>query len=374
MMRIGVVGASGFVGNRTVEMLHVDSLEVCPIVRSAASLEQLSYQHLDCRIANSFDRSSLEAAFKDCDVIIHSILGSPGLIRGCIVPTYQAAQRAGVRRIIYLSSMIVHTSAPAPGTTEATPPIKNQPFPTHIAKIDAERKLLQLRQKGSVEVTIFRPGIVFGPRSRWVQDLADRLSQGNAYLIDRGKGICNTVYVDNLIHAIRLSMNVRDADGEAFFVGDRERVTWFDFYQPFAEVFGVDLTQLPQVTVPQFTHNRRQQTLDSMWNSEIVQKALNLVSDELKQKLKRSLPKRNRLASEPTQAVTSAPQPVVSEMMAILQQSQYQLPFTKAEQILGYEPIISFKEGCYRSIEWLAEIERFQPILKSKMALLRSHD
>jgi len=371
-MRIGVVGASGFVGNRAVEMLHVDGHEVRPIVRSVASLARLSQRQLDCRIANAFDRSSLTAAFAGCEVIIHSILGSSGLIRGSIAPTYAAAQRAGVRRIIYLSSMVVHTSAPALGTIEATPPITNQPFPTHNAKIDAERKLLQLRQQGEVEVTIFRPGIVFGARSRWVEDLADRLSQGDPCLVDRGRGICNTVYVDNLIHAIRLALTVTAADGEAFFVGDRERVTWYDFYQPFAEVFGVDLTQLPPATVSQLSHTWQERAIDSVRNSELVQKTLNLVPDEFKQQLKRSFrPQPDRPIGESTSAVRS--QPGVSEMMAILQRSPYQLPVTKAQQILGYEPIISVREGCCRSIEWLAQLDRFQPLLKSKVAHLRSH-
>jgi 2-alkyl-3-oxoalkanoate reductase len=367
MMRIGIVGASSFVGNRAVEMLHRDSgVEVCPIVRSLTSLERLSDFDLDCRLANCFDRESLAVAFKNCDVIVHSISGSPGLIRGSIVPTYQAAQRAGVRRIIYLSSMTVHTSAPAVGTTEATPPITNQPFPAQNAKIDAERKLLELRQKGAVEVTIFRPGIVYGPRSRWITDLADGLSQGNAYLINRGQGICNTVYIDNLIHAIRLALTVPAADGEAFFVGDRERVTWFDFYKPFANVLGVDLTNLPEVTVPTFVNPWQERAIDSFRNSEIVQKILNLVSYEFKQKLKRSRSDRNLSASGPMQTVAADSQPVVSQVMSILQQSPYQLPFTKAEQILGYQPIISFQEGCDQSIKWLAEIERFQPLIQIK--------
>lgn len=365
-MRIGIVGASGFVGNRAVEMLNVEgTTEVRPIVHSQSSLEKLPHQKLDCRIANSFDQSSLESAFQGCDVIIQSILGSPGLIRGTVAPTYKAAQKVGVRRIIYLSSMIVHTSAPAPGTTEATPPIKNQPsFPTHIAKIDAERKLLQLRQKGSVEVAIFRPGIVFGPRSRWVMDLANQLIEGRAYLINEGKGICNSVYVDNLVHGMRLALTAKEADGEAFFVGDREKVTWFDFYRPFAEAFGVDLTQLPQVEVPKFTHSRKQQLISSIRDSVFVQKSLATIPEDFKQKLKRSKPQPQQPAPEPAPAVITKGQPVVTEMMSILQQSQYKLPFTKAEQRLGYEPIVTFDEGCRRSIEWLAGIDRFQPFLK----------
>jgi 2-alkyl-3-oxoalkanoate reductase len=365
MMRIGVVGASGFVGTRAVEMLHADGHRVRPIGRSMGSLEPFSALNLDCRVANCFDRASLESAFQDCDAIIHSVLGSPGLIRGSIAPAYQAAQRAGVRRMIYLSSAIVHTCAPAVGTTEATPPIVNQPFPAHQAKIDAEQKLWQLRSQGEVEVTILRPGIVFGPRSRWVKELADGLIDDRVYLINGGRGICNTVYIDNLIHGIRLALTTPAADGETFFVGDRERVTWFDFYQPFAQVLGVDLAGLPAVTVPTFSHPWPERAIDSVRNSELVQKAISMVPDRLKQRWKSAASNRS---SVPTPTVPSAAPPVITEMMSILQRSEYQLPWTKAEQILGYQPIVSFQQGCDRSIEWLAQIDRFQPLLESQVA------
>lgn len=358
-MKIGIVGASGFVGNRAVEMLHLEGNEVRPILRSFASIDRLTQKNLDCRIAGAFDESALEKAFKGCDIIVHSILGSPGLIRGSVVPAYKAAQKAGVRRIIYLSSMIVHRSAPAPGTTEASLFVENQPFPAHSAKIYAERKLMELRKSGSVEIAIFRPGIVFGPRSRWVIDLANQLSQGTAYFINEGKGICNSVYIDNLIHAIRLAMTVPEADGEAFFVGDREQVTWFDFYRPFAETFGINPMQIPQLNAPEFTHSWKEQIMGSVWNSQIMQKVLAATSDDLKQKIKYAMPKRHKPSSETFEKVETKPQPVVTEMMAELQQSQYKLPFDKAEKILGYKPIVSFDEGCRRSLEWLAESKQF---------------
>jgi 2-alkyl-3-oxoalkanoate reductase len=364
-MRIGVIGASGFVGNRAVEMLAAEGHEVRSIVRSAASLERLSSQHLDGQIANCFDRASLENAFVGCEVIIHSILGSPGLIRGSIAPTYQAAQRAGVRRIVYLSSMVVHTSAPALGTIEATLPITNQPFATHNAKIAAEQKLLQLRRQGEVEVTIFRPGIVFGAKSRWVGDLADRLSQKQPCLLDGGRGVCNTVYVDNLIQAIRLALSNPAADGEAFFVGDRESVSWYDFYRPFAAAFGVDLDRLPPaIATPATQLNWRQQRLETMRNSELVQKILSLVSDEFKQQFKGSGGQHQSEPNDLTPPVPATAVSNISEMMAILQRSPYRLPYAKATQLLGYEPIVSVWDGCDRSIEWLATIDRFQPILK----------
>jgi len=356
MVTIGVVGASGFVGNRAVEMLHDAGLLVRPIVRRAENLQPFAQMGLTGYVANAFDQAALAKAFVGCDIVIHSVLGSAGLIRGSVAPAYRAAQKTGVRRLLYLSSMIVHTSAPAPGTTEATPPIEHQPgFPTHIAKIDAERQLLKLRQKGPVEVVIFRPGIVFGPRSRWVADLAAQLKQGTAYFINEGKGICNTVYVDNLIHAMKLAIDAPGADGEAFFVGDREQVTWFDFYRPFAEALGVDLADIPNLRAPVFTHTRKQQLISSIRESALVQKALASLSGDLKSAIKGVLPKRQAPIPEPALTEVPPPEPVVTEMMAILQQSQYKLPFEKAERLLGYQPIVSFHEGCQRSIDWLAQ-------------------
>lgn len=357
-MRVGIVGASGFVGNRAVEMLHDDGHDVRSIVRSAASLQRLPHSHLDGRVANAFDCASLAAAFQGCDVIIHSILGSPGLIRGSIRPTYQAAERAGVRRIIYLSSMTVYTSAPAPGTTEASPVVENQPFPTQNAKIDAERQLLKLRQSGSVEVVIFRPGIVFGPRSRWVSELADQLVQHTAYFVNQGQGICNSVYVDNLIHGMQLALSNPAADGEAFFVGDRERVTWLDFYRPFAEALGVNLADIPNLDVPEFHHSWKQRVLGTIRDSALVQKSLASIPEDFKQQMKQLVPQKPAAAPPAPAVAIAPPQPTVTEMMAILHQSRYQLPFTKAEKLLGYQPIVTFDEGCRRSTDWLKTRDR----------------
>jgi nucleoside-diphosphate-sugar epimerase len=255
--------------------------------------------------------------------------------------------------------MCVHSQAPAPGTTEDSPLSKQQPFPYNTAKIDAEQRLLQLRAKGSVEVVIFRPGIVFGPRSGRVIEVAEQLLNGTACFINQGKGICNTVYIDNLVYAMQLAMTADAADGQAFFVGDRELVTWWDFYAAFAKALGVDPTQIPTVPVPEFAApSRKQQLIGSIRESEWMQKALSLVSDELKQTLKQAIPKRKKSSAvappaSPTQPQPTVKQPIMSQEMALLQQSQYKLPFDKAEKILGYEPIVSFEDACRHSIDWL---------------------
>jgi len=367
MTTVGIVGASGFIGKRTVELFSQDGFEVRPIVRTEASLSRLPHPNFDCRIANALDRPALQKAFSGCDVVVHSVLGSAGLIRGSVAPAYQAAQAAGVRRLIYLSTMCVHGQAPAPGTDESTPLSATHEFSYNNAKIYAERKLLQLRSKGSVEVVIFRPGIVFGPHSRWIVDLANDLLKGTAYLIGGGTGICNTTYVDNLVHAMKLAMTVAEADKQAFFVGEPEQVNWAEFYHPVAEALGISMEQIPSVEVPRFKRSLKQRILTPIWDSEFIQKTLSLIDDDLKQKFKKTLARKKKASSPDPQAqgtAMSPPKPVVSREMAALQQCQYKLPLQKAQQILQYEAIASLTEASSVCIDWLAA--EGYPICQSK--------
>lgn len=354
MLKIGILGASGFIGNRAVEILHAEGYEVCPIVRTKASVARVAHSNIDCHIANALDQSALERAFRGCDVVVHSVLGSPGLIRGTVVPTYKAASKAGVHRLIYLSTMCVHGQAPAPDTNEESHLSDRQPFPYNSAKIYAERKLLQLRKKGAVEVVIFRPGIVFGPRSRLIVRLVGELLQGTAYLVNEGKGICNTVYVDNLVYAMRLAMTADKVDGEAFFVGEQELVTWSDFYRSTAEALGINPAQIHHVSAPKFTSSWKKRILEPVWDSMMAQKVLSLFSDQLKQTIKRAISRRKKSLSLSSQVSLAKPQLVMTPEMAALQQCQYKLPLAKAEEKLSYQPIVSFPEACDRCMDWLA--------------------
>lgn len=357
MLKIGILGASGFIGNRTVEMLCLeDNIEVRPIVRSSASLARLARFDLNCHIANALDRSALRAAFTGCDVVIHSVVGYPNFIRKTVTPTYQAAQEAGVRRLVYLSTASVHGQAPSPGTDERSPLSDRQPLAYNNAKVQAERKLLQLRAKGSVELVMLRPSIVFGPQSRWIAGLADDLLRGTAYLVNEGKGICNSIYVDNLVHAIRLAMTAeKDADGQAFLVGDREQVTWSNFYRPIAQSLGIDLAQVPHIACPKFTSSWQERFLEPVSALEPVQAVLSF-SGKLKRVLKKVIPASNQSPPASPWITPAQRQPIVTQEIALLHQCQYKLPFEKAENILGYEPIVSFPEGCRRSIDWLASV------------------
>ncbi len=57
-------------------------------------------------------------------------------------------------------------------------------------------------------------------------------------LPDLGEGLCNALYVDDLVDAMILAAIKPEAVGERFVVSGPESVTWATFFQRFAEILG----------------------------------------------------------------------------------------------------------------------------------------
>jgi 2-alkyl-3-oxoalkanoate reductase len=353
MLRVAVLGANGFIGSRTVEMLHLGGLaELRPVVRGVARLTRPSRFDLDCRTADGFDQRALRAAFHECHVVVHAIAGDPATIRGTVATAYRAAEEAGVQRFIYLSSAAVHGQAPEPGTDENSPISFRQAVPYNNAKAKAERILRKLRDRGRVELVVLRPGIIFGPRSAWVTGFVEALLAGQAYMVNDGQGVCNSAYVDNVVHAIYLGSTKSDIDNEVFLIGDQERITWAEFYQPFAEALGYGLDDV---------HCVRPFSPSAGWKNRLETIRASLPAHTLSflpEKAQRALSAMRKHLRDPhlesPWRVLQAPIPQATLEMSLLHQCSYKLPFDKAKKLLKYEPPVSFAEGCRRTISWLA--------------------
>ena len=152
MRRIAVLGASGFIGNRIVEIFQRDGeVEVRPVVQRASRAALPRRFDLPVQIADALDMKSLTPAFEGVDSVIMAIAGDPTTIVRSVEPVYRAAMKSNVRRLIYLSSASVHGQAPALGVDETTPLSKQQPIAYNNAKVVAEQQLWKLRKIGRVE-------------------------------------------------------------------------------------------------------------------------------------------------------------------------------------------------------------------------------
>lgn len=348
---LAIVGANSFVGSRAVELFHLRNLAgVRPIVRSAPSLARLSRFDLDCRIADALDLDALTRAFEGCEWVLHSVHGAPEVTERAGEVAYRAACRAGVRRMVYLSSASVHGQAPEPGTDESTPLNDKQPLIYNNSKVRAERRLAQCRE--NVELVSLRPGIVFGPRDRWISELVRELRHGLAYLVGGGEGFCNSIYVDNLIHAVELGFSVPQAAGETFLVGDNETFTWRELYASVAGGIGVSPSQIRQVARPEFRQSLGDRA-GAIRSHALVQAALPWIPPVIKRVAKGALGAIPAPPSRSPWRLPHPPSPAVSREMADLHACRWKLDSGKARRLLNYSAPVPVETGLRRTLDWL---------------------
>ena len=352
-MKIAIVGASGFVGTRLVEQFALGGYaEVVPVVRSFSSLAVLSRFDLSWQICDVQDPERLAKAFEGCDAVVHTALGDPGQIVKMAGSVYAAAEKAGVRRLVALSSAAVHGLNPAPGTDENTPIHDRQSVDYNNAKVQAEQVLRKARQSGKVELVLVRPSIVYGPRCRLFSSVAEKLIAGTAFLVNEGKGICNGIYVDNLIEAIRLALECDGADGEAFLVGDAETVTWCEVYTRLADALGIAMDTVHRVTPPVFRKSLKER-VESLVATPLAQSMLPAFPSQVKRLTKVVLGALKEPPQPSAWTLPNMPAAVVDEEMATLQQCVWKYPNQKAAKLLGFEPSVPFAEGMSRTLAWL---------------------
>lgn len=358
-MRVAVQGASGFVGSRLVERLHLGGLaEVVPIVRSYPALTRVARFDLEWKLADGLDEDALTEAFAGCDVVCMSVTGSEQLILGSPAASIRAAKRAGVRRVVYLSTAVTLGFHPGADTDDETPPVVDQPWVYNRSKAQAETLIPDLRRETGVEVVVLRPSIVYGPRSdSWTIAAAQRLLWHTAFLVDGGRNICNAIYVDNLVDAVWLAATVPEAADQQFLVSDRERVTWADLYRslseavgvPFAEIHDIDRDDVrAHLAASSGVSGKIKAQLKSARGKRIAAR----VPTEVKQRVRRL----QRAWAPPGEPVAPGPRDFLwnlPDVEYLVQICDTQLPIAKAERILGYDPL-PFAEGARRSGDWLA--------------------
>ena len=360
MIKVGVLGASGLVGSRLVEMFHLEQIaEVIPIVRSTNSLARLARFSLQWRVADAIDFSGLVDAFRGCDVVVHAVHGPNDLIVEAPRVAYRAAQAAGVRRIVYLSTTAVHGQNPDPGTDETSPLHTRHSYAYNNAKVRAEQEFQRLRKAGDVELVVLRPGIVFGPRDRWITNIARTVMDRTAYIV-RGPGICNTTYVDNLVHAIRLAMTA-GVDRETFIIVDKETVTWRDLYRSVSTALNSGW-EVPEIENPAVL-NESVQLVDRLKEFKIIRATVPFIPRTWKIRLRDTMETAGtiRLALRQVQERRNvnpwqfpAPaRPSVSAETYLLYQCRHKFSYARARNQMGYEPLYRVDEGLQRTLAWL---------------------
>jgi nucleoside-diphosphate-sugar epimerase len=347
VLKVAVIGANGFVGGRLVEQWHLeDRADVVPVVRRPEAAASVLRFALDCRVADALDERALTLALAGCDAVVHAGAGPRPFVTQSPASVVRAAARAGAGTVIYLSSMAVHGWNPQPGTDEANPLPRRHPIPYNRWKVRGEQALRSASRDTGTRFVILRPGIVYGPRSQWIAGFARAVVDGSAYVVAGGRGVCNAIYVDNLVHAVDLALEREDAAGETFLVADEEAVTWRMLYEPVCRALGRSWDAVADLA-PRAPRPTRGERLLALRNDPAARVVLDRIPRALRNPVTRVA--FHRLAAEPPPDARRSPLLETS----ILQTCKYRFPTSKASRMLGFAPPVAFDEACRRTVGWL---------------------
>ncbi len=245
-MTFAVSGAGGFIGNHLVRAIEATDTPVVAFVRPGRPVSfGSSVQTVFLDLAAGVPAESL----KDVDVVFHCAgqvrpaRGTATYWRNNVLATrnlLEAAASASVKRFVHFSSVAVHgEDRDHIGATEDAPFATPPSDPYVATKIEAERTVQGYRGTGGMQVTILRPGWVWGPGDPGMLRIATQLRRGFFLIPGRGTNRLHITYVENLVRAALLASQTRAAADETFLVHDDASLTMARFMAWFAEALGV---------------------------------------------------------------------------------------------------------------------------------------
>jgi nucleoside-diphosphate-sugar epimerase len=356
--QIAVLGAGGYVGASLIETLVLDGVTgVRAVLRAPRNMASLCRfgSAIEVRIADAEDAESLGEALSGCATVINLTTGAPAGIVRSTKAIYSACQAAQVRRLVHMSSAVVFGEVESPLVDDDSPPLERHWMPYARAKAASE-KWLREQSSAGVEIVVLRPGIVWGPRSPHTMQVVDALRRKCAFLVDGGKGVFNSVYIDNLIAGIRACCDDPGNPAGFYNIADSEHLTWRDFYEALSPALECDIARIADVSSDRLP-----------WSAGAVLEYVQSLplGNGLYHRLKAALPDaakamiKGRLAGpyDYERVTTDYQQPSVGRELWRLQQVKHKLPTAKFTQRFGWSPPVTFDEGIRRTINWLALLD-----------------
>lgn len=360
--RVFISGGTGFIGGQIVEqlVLHEDA-KVRVLVHTWAKTAYVSRFDVEFIQADLLDEQQIIDATKDCDYIIHAaILGGKGhndFVANNVKATENilaAAKANHILSIVQFSSVVVHGET-IPDNLTADSPLVAYGDMYADGKLEAEKRFWQLLEQYNLKGSIVRPTYVWGPYSKWYTLYPmDQMRNDEFAWVDHGRGICNAVYVGNVVDLCLTCLINSKAYGEAFIAADASGVTWYDLYRPFMDMMGMKPNKFPSIPLK-----------DSIWRTLrlTLKRHLWSINGRLCKKIEEvepTHPMKARLLFRMPRKVFRVIRNVITyhlpemapDQMAIYNQKKI-IDVTKNKALLNFDPRYTVEMGQHITIDWL---------------------
>lgn len=337
-----VTGATGSIGGRVIELLHLSGNRI-PIaaIRQWGTAARIGRLPVEIRKLDLMNPESIDQALEDVSEIVHCAKGTPEVTVEGTRHLLAAAERHSIRRIVHMSTAEVYGNVS--GTIDESAPLQYTGDEYNRMKVDAEKICWEYIEKG-LPIAILRPSIVYGPFSKnWSTRFAKLLIAGKWGIYEKyGQGKCNLIYVDDLVQAITLALQVDRAAGNAFNIVHPEIGTWNDYFIRFNAQLGLP----PLKTI----HNA--QALSKSAVIEPVRALGRVVRDHFMGPVKMIADRVDMvktLLKYTEAAVKSTPSPGEFQLF----NKAVSLTSAKSRKVLNYAPAHSLDQGLALTTAWV---------------------
>jgi len=256
MTRVLVTGAGGFIGRALVGDLVAAAYDVRGLVRRETELGANVETRLVSDVAEAAEHHGL---LEDIDVVIHlaARVHQTDEFGENFVERYVeanatatrrlaiAAAKAGVDRLIFISSVKVHSDD---GDWPCTEDNATNPEDAYgISKLRAEQALSEVRAKTGLSTVVLRPPLVYGPGVK--ANFATLLRLADSPLPLPLGGINQNrrsyLYLGNLLSAIHKALTETEAVGRTYLVSDGEDISTTTLVARLRSMFGRNQRLIP---------------------------------------------------------------------------------------------------------------------------------
>lgn len=249
-MKFLITGANGFVGTALCAELLRQGQSVRAAVRSA---NQVQGNVEIVAVGNVGTDTDWRNALQGVEVVIHLVarvhvmkdVSADPLaeflkvnLHGTENLTRQAAQ-AGVKRIVYVSSIKVNGEGTMRTQSYLESDKPNPQDPYGISKWRAEQTLNHIAQETSLEVVIVRPPLVYGAgvKGNFIS-LMTAIDKGIPLPLAGANNLRSLLYVGNLVDALIACATHSAAAGQTYLLSDGEAVSTVMLVEKIAQALG----------------------------------------------------------------------------------------------------------------------------------------
>jgi 2-alkyl-3-oxoalkanoate reductase len=333
LVKILITGGTGFIGHSLAKQLLSAGHEIHVVGRSASPPESKNFERIAYHTHDLSAQEISPSVISGTDFVFHiaAKAGVGGSYSSYYAANYQATVNllkscldCRIPRMIFTSSpSVVFSRSSIRGGDESLAYVKSNLSSYATTKALAERAVLEAHSPGTFQALALRPHLVWGEGDpHLLPQVIKRHKAGKLRIVGNGENRVDLTHIDNVCHAHLCAMEAllenKTAGGKAYFIGQNEPVRLWAWLNDLFE----------QLDLPPL--EKRVSFGKAYFAGLFLENFWQLL----------------RLRKDPP----------MTRFVACQLAHDHWFSHQAAKTDLGYEPILSMKEGVVKSLDWLRSI------------------